>query len=229
MVLPASWLWPGPRRAAGERSPVPIRRLPIRPPWFTDDPLAPRRRASALRPFSTHPRRLWGGPMCCWTGRRSLAWVHWSNEQRLHGNCDHVPPAEFEASFYAAQQTDPAGVGNQWPEPLSHPGRFTSNCLVIAGPGDSHAPLGKGTSPGASAWHRAEGPACRYAALRMVRPAYRVGSGDPLRPCVVQPTLKVAALGGSNERANAMTHPAVPGRLAGGERAAKPTPHQPPT
>jgi hypothetical protein len=24
-----------------------------------------------------------------------------------------VPPAEFEAAFYAAQQPDPAGVGNQ--------------------------------------------------------------------------------------------------------------------
>jgi hypothetical protein len=24
-----------------------------------------------------------------------------------------VPPAEFEAAFYAAQQADPAGVGNQ--------------------------------------------------------------------------------------------------------------------
>jgi putative transposase len=43
----------------------------------------------------------------------TLAWVHWFNEDRLHGHCDDVPPAEFEAAFYAAQQTDPAGVGNQ--------------------------------------------------------------------------------------------------------------------
>ena len=41
----------------------------------------------------------------------TLAWVHWFNEQRLHGHCDDVPPAEFEAAFYAAQQTDPTGVG----------------------------------------------------------------------------------------------------------------------
>ncbi len=41
----------------------------------------------------------------------TLAWVHWFNEQRLHGHCDDVPPAEFEAAFYAAQQTDSAGVG----------------------------------------------------------------------------------------------------------------------
>jgi putative transposase len=42
----------------------------------------------------------------------TLSWVHWFNEQRLHGHCDDVPPAEFEAAFYAAQQADPAGVGN---------------------------------------------------------------------------------------------------------------------
>jgi putative transposase len=43
----------------------------------------------------------------------TLSWVHWFNEHRLHGHCDDVPPAEFEAAFYAAQQPDPAGVGNQ--------------------------------------------------------------------------------------------------------------------
>jgi putative transposase len=43
----------------------------------------------------------------------TLSWVHWFNEHRLHGHCGDVPPAEFEAAFYAAQQPDPAGVGNQ--------------------------------------------------------------------------------------------------------------------
>ena len=43
----------------------------------------------------------------------TLSWVHWFNEQRLHGYCNDVPPAEFEAAFYAAQQTAPIGVGNQ--------------------------------------------------------------------------------------------------------------------
>jgi putative transposase len=43
----------------------------------------------------------------------TLSWVHWFNEQRLHGHCHDVPPAEFEAAFYADQQTDPAGVGTQ--------------------------------------------------------------------------------------------------------------------
>ena len=43
----------------------------------------------------------------------TLAWVHWFNEDRLHGHCHDVPPAEFEAAFYAAQQSTPTGVGNQ--------------------------------------------------------------------------------------------------------------------
>ena len=43
----------------------------------------------------------------------TLSWVHWFNEQRLHSYCNDVPPAEFEAAFYAAQQTAPIGVGNQ--------------------------------------------------------------------------------------------------------------------
>ena len=43
----------------------------------------------------------------------TLSWVHWFNEDRLHGHCGDVPPAEFEAAFYAAQQTSPIGVGNQ--------------------------------------------------------------------------------------------------------------------
>ena len=43
----------------------------------------------------------------------TLSWVHWFNEHRLHGHCDDIPPAEFEAAFYAAQQTTPARVGNQ--------------------------------------------------------------------------------------------------------------------
>ena len=43
----------------------------------------------------------------------TLSWVHWFNEDRLHSHCGDIPPAEYEAAFYAAQQTDPAGVGNQ--------------------------------------------------------------------------------------------------------------------
>ena len=43
----------------------------------------------------------------------TLSWVHWFNHDRLHSHCHDVPPAEFEAAFYAAQQTAPIGVGNQ--------------------------------------------------------------------------------------------------------------------
>jgi putative transposase len=30
----------------------------------------------------------------------TLAWVDWFNRRRLHGACDDVPPAEFEANYY---------------------------------------------------------------------------------------------------------------------------------
>jgi putative transposase len=43
----------------------------------------------------------------------TLSWVHWFNEIRLHGHCQDTPPAEYEAAFYAAQDSDPAGVGIQ--------------------------------------------------------------------------------------------------------------------
>jgi putative transposase len=43
----------------------------------------------------------------------TLSWVHWFNEERLHGHCGDIPPAEFEAAHYAAQQAAPTGVGNQ--------------------------------------------------------------------------------------------------------------------
>lgn len=34
----------------------------------------------------------------------TLSWVHWHNTQRLHGYLGDVPPAEFEATSYAAKQ-----------------------------------------------------------------------------------------------------------------------------
>jgi putative transposase len=43
----------------------------------------------------------------------TLSWVHWFNHERLHSYCGDIPPAEFEAAFYAAQQAAPIGVGNQ--------------------------------------------------------------------------------------------------------------------
>jgi putative transposase len=51
----------------------------------------------------------------------TLSWVHWFNEQRLHGHCGDTPPAEFEAAFYAAEQPTPAQLNTQLthqPHPL---------------------------------------------------------------------------------------------------------------
>jgi putative transposase len=43
----------------------------------------------------------------------TLSWVHWFNQTRLHGHCNDVPPAEYEAAFYAAQHDQPDRVGIQ--------------------------------------------------------------------------------------------------------------------
>lgn len=43
----------------------------------------------------------------------TLTWVHWFNEHRLHDYLGDIPPTEYEAAHYAAQQTSPTGVGNQ--------------------------------------------------------------------------------------------------------------------
>jgi len=42
----------------------------------------------------------------------TLGWVHWHNNERLHGYLNDVPPVEFETA-YAAQQTDQQLVGIQ--------------------------------------------------------------------------------------------------------------------
>jgi putative transposase len=36
----------------------------------------------------------------------TLSWVHWHNTTRLHGYLNDIPPAEFEAAFYATNRTD---------------------------------------------------------------------------------------------------------------------------
>ena len=41
----------------------------------------------------------------------TLTWVHWHNTKRLHSYLRDMPPAEFEAAFYDAQQAAPLGVG----------------------------------------------------------------------------------------------------------------------
>ena len=38
----------------------------------------------------------------------TLGCVHWHNTQRQHGYLDDLPPAEFEARFYATRQGNKA-------------------------------------------------------------------------------------------------------------------------
>jgi putative transposase len=38
----------------------------------------------------------------------TLAWVHWWNQQRLHGTCNNLPPAEYEALYYSQSTAIPA-------------------------------------------------------------------------------------------------------------------------
>ena len=38
----------------------------------------------------------------------TLRWVHWYNTRRLHGACNHLPPAEYEGLFYSQPTAAPA-------------------------------------------------------------------------------------------------------------------------
>ncbi len=41
----------------------------------------------------------------------TLGWVHWFNNDRIHGTLDDGPPAEFEAAYLAAQGANqPVGI-----------------------------------------------------------------------------------------------------------------------
>ena len=48
----------------------------------------------------------------------TLGWVYWHNTTRLHSYLGDLPPAEYEAAYYAAQQADPDGIGIKTDEPL---------------------------------------------------------------------------------------------------------------
>ena len=37
--------------------------------------------------------------------RATAEWVGWWNHQRLHGSCERMPPAEYEADWYQRQAT----------------------------------------------------------------------------------------------------------------------------
>ena len=53
-----------------------------------------------------------GGPSRTSSSRPS-GWVHWHNTERLHGYLGDLPPAEYEAAFYATKRTDQPLVGIQ--------------------------------------------------------------------------------------------------------------------
>ncbi len=41
----------------------------------------------------------------------TLGWVHWFNQERLHGTLNDIPPAEFEAAYHHHQETSqPVGI-----------------------------------------------------------------------------------------------------------------------
>lgn len=48
-----------------------------------------------------------------WSGieAATLSWVDWYNHRRLHGHCNDTPPAEYEATYYAALNRAPATAG----------------------------------------------------------------------------------------------------------------------
>ena len=48
------------------------------------------------------------GPVCTIDDLelRTLTWVHWFNQTRLHSALGHVPPIEFEQAYY--RQNNPA-------------------------------------------------------------------------------------------------------------------------
>jgi len=56
----------------------------------------------------------------------TLGWVHWFNNQRLHGYLGDVPPAEYEA-VYDAERRAELPVGNQYKQSPTNPGRFKND------------------------------------------------------------------------------------------------------
>lgn len=64
---------------------------------------------------STRPNWSTGRPAAAWKTVEdlelaTLGWVHWHNTNRLHGYLGDLPPAEYEAIFYATNRTDQATV-----------------------------------------------------------------------------------------------------------------------
>ena len=64
----------------------------------------------------------------------TLEWVHWWNNQRIHGYLNDVPPVEYEATW-RTQQTQEAPARIQVTEPPKNPGRIISSSKSKAPPG----------------------------------------------------------------------------------------------
>ena len=54
----------------------------------------------------------------------TLGWVYWHNASRLHIYLGDLPPAEYEATFYATQRSDQALGRNPIARASGKPGRF---------------------------------------------------------------------------------------------------------
>jgi hypothetical protein len=54
--------------------------------------------------------------------------VHWHKTARLHSHCGDLPPTEFEAALYAAQQPDPAGLESNSPSLQQTRGSVAPKC-----------------------------------------------------------------------------------------------------
>ena len=60
----------------------------------------------------------------------TLSWVHWHNTERLHSYLSDVPPAEFEAAFYAAHTRPPqSGLESNKPSLQQSQGGSPSSSL----------------------------------------------------------------------------------------------------
>jgi hypothetical protein len=59
----------------------------------------------------------------------TLGWVHWFNNERLHGALGYLTPLEFEADHYRHNQPRQQPLSGQTRPPLN-PGRFTSATIT---------------------------------------------------------------------------------------------------
>jgi len=117
-----------------------------------------------------------------------LSWVRRFSTERLHGYCQDVPPAEFEAAFFADREADRSPVGIQWPQAPSDPGWFSRRLpghswRATGPPGSRHRapPLGETGSPMARSCRCGSRDPPSRVPWRSRRPAHALHSGDGRR------------------------------------------------